>query len=230
MNHYMMIATELAAGLVLLFIITKILGKTQFAQITPFDFISALILGELVGNAIYDHEVKIGEIVFSTVVWGALIYTIEKLTQKFRRTRKLLEGDPNIVIHKGNIRYDALKKGKLDLNQLMSLIRQQGYFSISEVEFAVLETNGKVSVLPKAEHDTPKVSDLNLSVQPAQLPIALILDGEVVSENLTEINQDQTWLNKQLSAQSIGSAKEVLYAEYKENQPLYMVKYSSKSG
>jgi uncharacterized membrane protein YcaP (DUF421 family) len=223
-----MIALELLVGLVLLFTITKLLGKTQFAQITPFDFISALILGELVGNAIYDHEVKIGEIFFSTIIWGTLIFLIEKTTQKYRRSRKLLEGEPNIVISKGELQYKALKKGKLDLNQLMSLIRQQGYFSISEVEYAILETNGMVSVLPKAQHDTPKMSDLNLPLKPVQLPIALILDGEVIPENLTEVGIDQAWVNNQLSMQGISNIKEVIYAEWKENQPLYVVKYKKQ--
>lgn len=229
LNHYFMIGFELLVGLILLFTITKILGKTQFSQITPFDFISALILGELVGNAIYDHEVKVGEIIVGTIIWGTMIYVVEKLTQKFRRTRKMLEGDPNIVIHKGNLRYDALKKGKLDLNQLMSLLRQQGYFSIEEIEYAILETNGMVSVLPKAEYDTPKVSDLQLPIKAVQLPVGIIIDGEAVKENLEEIGLDTAWLNVELSKQNIKSIKEVLYAEYKPNQPLYVIQYERKS-
>ncbi|NEY72176.1 DUF421 domain-containing protein [Bacillus mesophilus] len=225
-----MIATELLIGFFLLFTITKLLGKTQFAQITPFDFISALILGELLGNAIYDHEVKIGEIFFTTILWGSLIFVVEKITQKYRRTRKILEGDPNIVINKGHIQYEALKKGKLDLNQMMSLIRQQGYFSISEVEYAILETNGMVSVLPKAKYDTPKMSDLKLPLKDPQLPIALVLDGEVVEENLVELNKDLKWLEKQLSKQSFHRVVDVLYAEWKDqNQPLYVLGYKKKS-
>ncbi len=225
-----MIGTELLIGLILLFIMTKVLGKTQFSQVTPFDFISAVILGELVGNAIYDHEVRVWEIVFSTVIWGTMIYIIETVTQKYRKTRKILEGDPNIVIHKGNLRYDALKKGKLDLNQLMSLIRQQGFFSIEEVEYAILEPNGMVSVLPSAKYDTPKMNDLNLPFKAVELPIALIIDGEAVQENLKEINLDQAWLNVELSKQNVKSIKEVLYAEYKPNQPLYIITYKSKLG
>ena len=85
---------------------------------TPFDFISALILGELVGNAVYDHDTKLREILFAVLVWGLIIYIIELVTQKFKSTRKLLEGEPSIVIHKGNINYDSLKKNKMDMNQL----------------------------------------------------------------------------------------------------------------
>jgi uncharacterized membrane protein YcaP (DUF421 family) len=230
MSHYVTVATELVIGMFLLFIMTKSLGKTQFSQITPFDFISALILGELVGNAIYDHEVKITEILFTTIIWGVLMYVVEQITQKFKGTRKHLEGEPNIVIHHGMIKFDALKKSKVDINQLKSLIRQQGYFSIQEIEFAILETNGVVSVLPKSQYDTPKLSDLNLPPKSVNLPVTLILDGEVVYNNLKEIGFDEQWLKGQLSMMGIKDYKEVLYAEWSENQPLFAMKYENKSG
>lgn len=203
----------------------KVLGKTQFSQLTPFDFISALILGELVGNAVYDHETKLREILFAVLVWGFIIYVIELITQKFKRTRKLLEGEPSIIIHKGNINYESLKKNKMDLNQLKSQIRQQGYFSIQEVEYAILETNGMISVLPKSKYDTPKVSDLNLPEKPVDLPITLILDGEVVYENLKEYGLNEQWLKQQLAKQNITDYKAVIYAEWKPNHSVYALKY-----
>lgn len=224
-----MIATELLAGLILLFIVTKLLGKTQFSQITPFDFISALILGELVGNAVYDHEVKVQEILFSILIWGVLIYFVEMMTQKFNAARKVLEGEPNIVIQKGMIKYDTLKKSKLDMNQMLSLIRQQGYFSIQEVEYAILETNGMISVLPKSKFDTPTISDLNLPQKTVNLPVILILDGEVIKDNLQEAGKDEKWLHDQLAMQSITNPRDVLFAEWIENQPVYALRYERKS-
>lgn len=229
MNHYLSIAIELIVGLGILFIVLKALGKTQFSQITPFDFISALILGELVGNAVYDHDTKLGEVIFAAFVWGLLIYAIALVTQKFRSTRKFLEGEPNIIIHKGNIIYDSLKKSKMDINQLQSLLRQQGYFSIQEVGYAILETNGMISVLPKPEYDTPKVSDLNLPLKPVNLPITLILDGEIVYHNLKEYGLNDQWLKEQLATQDIEDYKTVLYAEWKPNQPVYALKYEHKT-
>lgn len=229
MNEYLSIVSELLFGFVLLFVIIKLLGKTQFSQLTPFDFISALILGELVGNAIYDDKINFGHIAFSILSWGAIIYVIEMLTQKFKGTRKLLEGEPNIIINQGTIKYDVLKKTKLDINSLQSLIRQQGYFSIQEVEYAIMESNGKVSVLPKSEYDTPKNSDLHLPSMPVHLPITLILDGEVVYNNLKEAGSDEKWLKEQLAKQNITTYKDVLYAEWRESNPLYVVEYEKKS-
>src|SRR3954467_8350942 len=86
-NHFFQILVELVSGLIFLFAVTKVLGKTQFSQVTPFDFISALMLGELVGNAVYDDKISIWEIAFATFVWGVLIYILEMLTQKFKGTR-----------------------------------------------------------------------------------------------------------------------------------------------
>lgn len=225
MNHYLSIAVELTSGYLFLFIVTKMQGKTQFSQITPFDFISAIILGELAGSAIFDHEVKVRDIAYALAVWGVLVYITEMVTQKFKGSRKLLEGEPNIVVHKGKIKYDALKKAKLDINQLQSLVRQQGYFSLREVEYAIIETNGMVSVLPKADYDTPKNSDMKIKAEDPSLPINLIIDGQIVIENLKEAGFDEQWLKRELEKQKVHHFEDVLFAEWMENEPLYVLKY-----
>src|SRR5690554_2631897 len=107
---YIQIFIELVTGYFCLFFIMKLMGKNQMTQITPFDFISALILGELVGNAIYDNDIKLPKIIFAVLVWGLLIYFIEILTQKSKRLRKFFEGEPSIIIRKGKINYKLLKK------------------------------------------------------------------------------------------------------------------------
>lgn len=225
MTHYLTVGSELLLGFFLLFILAKSLGKTQLSQITPFDFISALILGELIGNAVYDHETSWVEIIFSTVVWGSLIYGVEIITQKFKKTRKALEGEPNIVIRDGIIKYETLKKAKLDINQLQSLVRQQGYFSLQEVQYAILETNGMVSVLPKSKNRPPTLEDLNIQTAETSIPITLIIDGEVLYGNLQEAGLNEQWLKKELSKQNFHSYKEVLYAEWKKNQELFVMQY-----
>jgi uncharacterized membrane protein YcaP (DUF421 family) len=224
-HPFLSICFELIAGLIFLFIIIKLLGKTQFSQLTPFDFISALILGELVGNAIYDDEIKLYHIALATFIWGLIIFSLEMITQKFNRTRKFLEGEPHIVIHNGKISYKVLKKIKLDINQLQSLIRQQGFFSLQEVAFAIMETNGSLSVLPKSDYDSPKRSDLNLPSKPVDLPITLMIEGEVINNSLKEAGVDEKWLKNQLAKQNITSYKDVLYAEWISNNNLYVNKY-----
>ncbi|WP_017754673.1 DUF421 domain-containing protein [Calidifontibacillus oryziterrae] len=223
--EYLELATELVVGFIALFILTKILGKTQITQITAFDFISALVLGELVGNAIYDEKINITKILFAIALWGILIYVLEIITQKFRRSRKLLEGEPSIVIRKGKIQRDVLKKNKLDINQLQHLLRAKNAFSIQDVEFAILETDGQVSVLKTSEAANPSRKDLHLPQQNVILPVTIITDGELISENLKSIGRNENWLDQQIKSHGAESIREVLYAEYKQGESLYIQKY-----
>ncbi|RXY99448.1 DUF421 domain-containing protein [Fictibacillus sp. S7] len=218
------ITTEMVVGFFALFFLTKILGKTQLSQLTPFDFISALILGELVGNAMYDPDVHIWMILFAISVWGILMYSLEILTQKSMKFRKILEGTPSIVIRKGTMDRKQMKKNKIDINQLQNLIRQKGYFSIREIDYAILETNGSISVLPKSDNQPVTRQDLKLSQEETTLPVTLIMDGTILTDNLPTAGVNEEWLLKQLKQQNIHSAKEVFYAEWKKDEGLFVMK------
>jgi uncharacterized membrane protein YcaP (DUF421 family) len=204
---------------------TKILGKTQINQLTPFDFISALALGELVGGAIHDKDISPWQVVYTTAIWGALIYTTEIITQKFKGTRSLLEGKPSLIIYKGKINYKDLKSNKLDLDQLQILLRKKDVFSIREVEYAILETDGTVSVLKKSYFAAPTRSDLNLKEEPTHLPMALVSDGEILVDNLQEAGFDEKWLQEQLQFHGVNRIKDCLFAEWQEGEALHVVKY-----
>jgi len=223
--EYTKIGIELLIGFFSLLLITKLLGKTQITQITPFDFISALVLGELVGNAVYDEEIGFGQIVFAVAIWGALIWVIEWITQKFMKSRSFLEGRPSMVIHKGKINRDVLKKVKLDINQLQHLLRSKGVFSIQDAEYAVLETDGSLSVLKKPQSDTPTRRDLNLQTRPLNLAITMISDGEVIWDNLKESGFDEAWLKSNLQTLEIDDIKQVFYAEWKDGEGFYAQKF-----
>ncbi|WP_249652128.1 YetF domain-containing protein, partial [Lysinibacillus sp. D4A1_S13] len=118
---------------------------TQISQLTPFDFISAIVIGELVGNTVYVPEVRVWSILYAVFVWVILIYAIEVITQKFRRTRKFFEGYPSIIIRNGHIDREQLKWNHLYINQLQQMLRQQkDKFSIREVEYMILLPNGNI--------------------------------------------------------------------------------------
>ncbi|WP_078548481.1 DUF421 domain-containing protein [Litchfieldia alkalitelluris] len=219
------IAIELAIGYLGLFIITKLLGKGTISQLTPFDFIAAILLGELVGSAVFDSDVKVHHLLFGLFIWFILIYCTEIISQKFKSTRKLLEGDPSIVIRQGKIQREALKKAKLDINQLQHLLRTKDSFSIREVEYAILETDGQLSVMKKSRFASPTVSDLKLPLNSVVLPITLIIDGEVLWDNLKVINKDPEWFEGELKAKSINSYKDVLFADYKPNEGLFIDRF-----
>lgn len=220
--HVGQLTTELIVGFIALFLLTKILGKTQISQITPFDFISSIFLGELVGNAMYDDETSIFVILYAILIWGTMIYVVEIISQKFKGTRKFLEGAPTIVIRKGMIDRYMLKKSKLDINQLQNLVRQKGYFGLREVEYAILESNGSLSILPKYQYGPPNRQDLNLHSQQQELPVTLILDGELNHDNLSTAGISKKTLMEELHKHGYSSIEEVVYAEMSEGKLLFM--------
>lgn len=222
------IAVELVIGFFLLFSITQLLGKTQITQITPFDFISALVLGELVGNALYDNDIGVVKIIFALGMWGILIFLLETITQKIRKTRGILEGRPSIVIHKGTINKKELKKSKLDIDQLRHLLRSKGAFSIQEVEYAILETDGTVSVLKKHQYAQPLNEDMNIPVKKVTLPIPVISDGEVLMDNLDEFNLSEQWLLNEIKKIGYHTPQDIIFAEWEDGKPIYVMPYSEE--
>lgn len=215
---YLQITTETLFGFIALFTMTKVLGKSQITQITAFDFISALVLGELVGNALYDPDVGIIDIGYAILLWSILIFVTEMITQKYKRTRKILEGSPSLVIYKGQIDREQLKKNKLDINQLQHLLRSKDVFSIQEVQYAILETDGTISVLKASQYQNVTREDMKLAPENVPLPRTIISDGEVIWDNLKEAGFDEQWLKKQLEAKNYNGPKEIMYAEHKEGE------------
>jgi uncharacterized membrane protein YcaP (DUF421 family) len=216
---------EIVGGYIVLFIIVRLLGKSQISQISPFDFISALVLGELVGNAIYDQDTGFTIIVFSIVIWGILIYITEFLTQKSRKLRYILEGRASIIIHKGKLDWKQMKRNHIDIDQLQQLLRDKGVFSLQEVEFAILENNGGISVLKKAEADQPTLSDLKINGEKRTLPFTVVSDGEILNKNLQAAGVDEEWLYKELKQLGIRTPEDISYAEYVPGKEIFIQKY-----
>ncbi|WP_223155207.1 DUF421 domain-containing protein [Alkalibacillus aidingensis] len=216
------ITFETLVGFIALYTLSKVLGKSQITQITPFDFIAALVLGELVGNALYDPEVGVSMILYAIALWGILIFITEIITQKYRKSRKLLEGYPSLVIRRGEIQRDVMKKSKLDINQLMHLLRDKGVFSLQEVEYAVFETDGSINVLRKYIHQTPTNEVLNQAPKPVELPINIISDGEIIEENIDEIDWDIKQVKEEVKKQGL-TIEEVMYAEWSKENGLFIM-------
>ncbi|KXH84032.1 DUF421 domain-containing protein [Sporosarcina sp. HYO08] len=220
--HIGQITVELFVGLLALLVLTKILGKTQIDQLTPFDFISALILGELVGNSVYDPEVKVWSILYAVSFWGLLIFLIEKLTMKIRGTRRVLEGAPSVVIRKGILDRKELKGNNVSIDELQQMLRQQkDIFSLREVEYAILEPNGKISAIKKSKYADPTIEDLKIKQKAVYIPVSLISDGKVVHDNLKLVGFDENWLLKQIRKKDILNFEDVLYAEWKKDEGFF---------
>ncbi|WRU97746.1 DUF421 domain-containing protein (plasmid) [Bacillus sp. JZ8] len=225
MMDYLIMTVELLGGYIFLFVVVKILGKTQISQITPFDFISALVLGEFVGSAVFDKNINLLKVLFVIAMWGLLIYITETFTQKSRRMRYLFEGRPSIIINRGHLDWKAMKKNRLDIDQLQQLLRSKDIFSIKEVEYAILENNGSLNVLRKHSFDSPTSADLNVKPEKRFIPLTFISDGEVLWENIKKAGLNKSWLQKQLANKNISTLEQVSYAEWEPDKSLYIQKY-----
>ena len=220
---------ELITGFFILFAVVKIVGKKIINQITPFTFIASIVLGELLGNALYDEKVGIAYIIYSMCIWGILLIIVEFLGQKTRFFRRIFEGKPSALIKNGVVDYEALKKNQMNLNLLQSLLRQSETFSIREVAFCYLESNGSISILKKPKYQKTTLEDLNLIGKPVCVPVTLIRDGEVLWDELKDLEYDEPWLIMQLSSQNVSHYKEVLIAEWLEGDGLFVQTYPKTS-
>ena len=125
MGNMLPMLYETVFGIFALFLLTKLLGKTQISQLTAFDFIAAIVLGELVGNALFDKKAGLFDIAYVIFLWGIILYIIEIITQKFKRSRFILEGKPSLIIHKGHLIYEEMRKNKIDIGELQHLLRMK---------------------------------------------------------------------------------------------------------
>ncbi len=217
---------ELIIGFIALFLVTKVIGKTQINELTPFDFISALVMGELLGNAIYDKEISILFVLYALVVWGLLMLAVELLSQRVLKTRGFLEGNPAIIVRNGLIDYKMLKKNKLNINTLQELLRQKDVFSIRDVEYAILESGGTLSVLKKSGALETSRDDFDLPVKPVNLAVTLINDGQVLWDNLESVDLNVVWLKEKVEAEGYQDLKDIFYAEWLEEKGLFLQGYT----
>ncbi|WP_077614777.1 DUF421 domain-containing protein [Caenibacillus caldisaponilyticus] len=222
MGGYMETTVELIVGFFALLIFTKFTGRSSISEATPFDFVAALVLGEFVGGAIYDPKVDIWKILYVIALWGVLIGGIDFLTLKVNRMRGLFESSPAILINDGVIVRSEMKRNKIDMNRLQTLLRDKDVFSIREVAFALLEPNGKISVIKKPIFETVRRIDLDLPTTSVSLPVTLVSDGMIIKDNFVLIGRDVAWLKSELKKRGIENLRDVMLAEWREEDGLYV--------
>ncbi|TWI57925.1 uncharacterized membrane protein YcaP (DUF421 family) [Halalkalibacter nanhaiisediminis] len=216
------LTVELVIGFFFLFIIVIIVGRKIINQITPFTFIAAIVLGELLGNALYDDNVSTFYIIYAMSLWGILLFIIEYLGRKYLFFRGIFQGKPTALIRNGMVDREALRKSKMNLNELQSLLRQSETFSVREVAYCYLESNGSISILKKPQYQKTTLEDFNLPGKPAYVPVTLIRDGEVLWDELKDLGHDESWLKWQLLAHNVSDYKDVFLAEWLENDGIFV--------
>lgn len=199
-----------------LFAVAKIMGHKQMSQLDFFDYISGITIGSIAAELATELEEPLKPLI-AIAVYGAAAVLLSKITSLFPKSRKYINGTPTILMNNGKLYRENLKKAKLDLSEFMVMCRQQGYFNLSDIQAAVFEFNGKLSILPVSKKRPANPEDLNLSPAPEYIQTEVIMDGRILDENLKRMGLDDKWLQKQLNAQGYKKAEEVFLALCDEN-------------
>ena len=197
-----------------LFIITKIMGHKQVAQLDFFDYVSGITIGSIGAELATELEEPEKPLI-ALAIYGLASLILNLLAHKIPKTRKYINGTPTILMNNGKLYRKNLKQAKLDLSEFMLLCREQGYFDLDGIQSAVFEHNGKLSILPKAANRPATPEDLRITVKATHIGVEAIMDGRVMGENLSRIGRDMNWLTKQLKAQGYKDAKEIFLAIYR---------------
>ncbi len=194
-----------------LFLIAKLIGHKQIAQLDFFDYITGITVGSIAAEMATELEEPWKPLV-AMLLYGGVTVLLSILSNRLPRARKYLNGTPTILMDRGKLYRENLKKAKLDLSEFMVMCRQQGYFDLTSIQTAVFEYNGKLTILPVSSQRPVTPNDMNLSPKQEQLFTELIMDGRILEDNLKRMGLNLTWLEKQLKERRIHSAKDVFLA------------------
>ena len=200
-----------------LFVITKIMGHKQVAQLDFFDYVSGITIGSIGAELATELEEPYKPLI-ALCVWGGASLILNLVAHKLPKTHKYINGTPTILMNEGKLYRKNLKKAKLDLSEFMLLCREQGYFDLDEIQLAVFEHNGKISILPKAANRPATPEDLKITAKSTHIGVEVIMDGRVMGENLSRMGRDANWLEKQLKLQGHNDAKEIFLAVYRPEE------------
>ncbi|WPC17260.1 DUF421 domain-containing protein [Pediococcus inopinatus] len=205
-----LIALKLIFGLIGLLLVVRLLGKKSLSDITPFDLIYTLVLGGILEESIYDPKINIGHLLVGIILWGSLIYFIEKVVQKNEKINRWLKGEPSVLIKDGVLNLKEINRNKIEMEQLRQLARQNQCFSLQNAKHIVLENAGQISLAVQSEED--KV-----------LSVMLIDQGHLQEEVLKTHQLSTSWLKASLQQRGFKNISELVYVEWSEEKGLYIV-------
>lgn len=211
-----------------LLIFTRLLGKQQMSQLTFFDYVLGITVGSIAASMTTDLTSRAWPHWVGLVTWIFAVLAIQCITVKWRYASKYLDGEPTVVIMNGMIMEDAMKKLRYRISDLTEQLRDKGVFDISEVEFAVLEVSGKLTVMKKSLYQPVTPKDMNIKTNYKGVGTEIIYDGVIVDSNLQQVNRDRKWLEMELKNHGIKDVSEIFYAELETSGKLYIDKYKDK--
>ena len=203
------------SSFVFLFIISKILGKKQIAQLEFIDYVVGISLGSIAAEWSFADDIPFYYYAIALAVFFLLALLISIFGRKNTFLKRLFKGKPLTLIYEGKILSHNLDKSHIDVNDLLSMLREKGYFNPSDVAYAIFETSGQLSVLPKGSQKPVVLEDIDIhSVKPASLTNVLVVDGKVSKSGLNELGKSVEWLLLKLKLERESELKNIILAIY----------------
>ena len=200
-----------------LFIITKLMGHKQVAQLDFFDYVSGITIGSIGAELATELETPMRPLL-ALAVYGIASLLFNLIASKMPRARKYINGAPSILMNEGRLYRKNMKQAKLDLSEFMLLCREQGYFDLDEIQTAIFENNGKLSILPKASSRPATPEDLKIPTKETHIGTEVIMDGRVMGENLSRMGLDEEWLREQIKLRGFSDIKEIFLGIYRPEE------------
>lgn len=209
---------------IFILVMVRLMGKREVGQLSTFDIVVFIVLAELAAIPMEYYQKPLLPSLLPILVVVLLEIITSYLALKFPVFRKLMDGQPSLVVVNGNPNLAEMKRLRYSLDDLMAQLREKGYTTPAEVEFAVLETSGKLSVIPKSQHRPLTPADLQLPTTYEGLPLPLIKDGIIQKHNLEQAGLDERWLIEEIQRQGYGQPKEIFFALLDTRGQLYLCK------
>lgn len=214
---------------IILMILARFMGKKQISQLTFFHYVTGITIGSIAAEVAGQSETPFLNGAVAMIWWAVLTVFVNYLTLKSKRARVIFDDTPTIIIHRGKISEQGMNKARISLNDLNMMLREQSIFAVADVNYAILETNGQLSVMKKAAQETATRKDVKASAnEPKYIPTEIISDGKLIKENLTELNLTEEWVYEQLKKSGFSKVDQVYYAEILTDGTLHIDQRTEK--
>ena len=217
MSDFLNICFRTILVLVILFFITKMMGKKQISELNFFDYIVGITIGSIAADISLDIEKDMLAGIAALFIYGFISYIISFVSIKSILARRFFIGVPTVLVEKGKIIESGLKKAKIDVNDLLMEARENGYFNLDEIDYALMEVNGNISFLPKEKEKPVTKRDMKIKCSNEGLTVNAIIDSKYMVNNMKAINKDKEWLDHELKVNGYDNYDNILLATIDNN-------------
>lgn len=217
MSDFLNICFRTILVLIILFFITKMMGKKQISELNFFDYVVGITIGSIAADISLDIEKNMIAGIAALFIYGFISYIISFVSIKSILARRFFIGVPTVLVEKGKIIESGLKKSKIDVNDLLMVARENGYFNLDEIDYALMEVNGNISFLPKEKEKPVTKKDIKIKCSNEGLTVNAIIDSKYMVNNMKAINKDKEWLDHELKVNGYDNYDNILLATIDNN-------------